>query len=110
MILKPLDGHVENVELKASLKQLYYEAMATDAFPNSYRLNSVALILGIFSATCEASFSTIPLAFGGIAPSVKSYAPLDLLSISNEELLRLFHKAKNFVLQLYSTRSHIIKY
>ncbi|KRZ26607.1 hypothetical protein T4B_9762 [Trichinella pseudospiralis] len=135
MILKPLDGHVENVELKASLKQLYYEAMATylgdlsdvnvsaaeaeitiaktflqDKFGSEKTHLETMKSLPFFTATCEASFSTIPVAFGGIAPSVKSYAPLDLLSISNEELLRLFHKAKNFVLQLYSTRSHIIKY
>ncbi|KRZ65602.1 Zinc finger MYM-type protein 1 [Trichinella papuae] len=146
-------GHVEDMELETSLKQLYYEVLDTviseidrpaeaeittaktflqnkfgsekahldeiiailygykDAFPNAYRLAAAALTIGISSATCEASFSTCSRLLSPFRRSMTharmnhlvliSFERQILESISNEELLRRFHKSGNRRLQLY---------
>ncbi|KRY78078.1 Polyubiquitin-C [Trichinella pseudospiralis] len=45
-------------------------------------MKSLPFFTGIFSATCEASFSTIPVAFGGIAPSYTAIL-VSVLSLIN---------------------------
>ncbi|KRZ07306.1 hypothetical protein T11_9061 [Trichinella zimbabwensis] len=82
-----------------------------DAFPNAYRLAAAALTIGISSATCEASFSTCSRLLSPFRRSMTharmnhlvliSFERQILESISNEELLRRFHKAGNRRLQLY---------